>query len=105
MRFADPCVADPYIHDLVEEPDGSVTGTTPTGVYTAAHIRLHREDLKRWRRLRAQAVSDMPVFSALVGSLEQLSSLARNAEREELEARTYALRQYVSETKRRFGID
>ena len=74
LRFADPCATDPYIHDLVEEADGSVAGTTPTGIYTTAHIRLHREDLKRWRRLRAQAVRDIPVFAATVVSLEQLSS-------------------------------
>lgn len=105
MEFADPCVADPYSAHLIEETDGSVTGKTACGIYTAAHIRLHRGDLKRWRRLRAQALIDVPTFSALLAYLEQLHSVARDSDREEIQTRIEALRRYVAQTKRRFGIE
>jgi hypothetical protein len=104
MRFADPCEADPYLDHLVEAADGSVTGTTPCGIYTTAHIRLHRDDLKRWRRLRAQALTDLPVLTALAGYLEQLRAVARESEREELASRIIALRRYIEESRRRFRI-
>jgi hypothetical protein len=105
MHFVDPCVADPYIHDLSEEDDGSVTGTTPSGIYSSAHIRLHREELKRWRRLRAQALTDLPVLVASIGYFEQLRSVTPGSEHGELEARISVLKRYIEETKRRFGID
>ena len=105
MRFADPCATDPYVHDLVEEADGSVTGITPSGMYTRAHIRLHRADLKRWRRLRAQALTDLPVFAASIAYFEQLHSLTRGPEHEELATQISVLKSYVEETKRRFRID
>ena len=104
MRFADPCEADPYIHHLLEAADGGVTGTTPCGIYTAAHIRLHRDDLKRWRRLRAQVLTDLPILMALAAYLEQLRSGTRDSERAELAAPINALQSYIEESKRRFRI-
>jgi hypothetical protein len=104
LRFADPCQEDPYIHHLLEIADGSVTGTTTCGTYTAAHIRLHREDLKRWRRLRAQAVTDLPILTTLMNSLELLRSAARDAEQEELASQVHALRCYIEEAKGRFRV-
>ena len=104
MRFADPCEEDPYVDHLIETEDGGVKGTTPCGFYTTAHIRLHRDDLRRWRRQRAQALMDLPVFTALARSLEQLRSTTRDLEREELDARVRALNRYIEESKLRFGI-
>jgi len=104
MHFADPCEQDPYLHHLLETEDGSVKGTTPCGIYTAAHIRLHRDDLRRWRRLRAQALLDLPIFNSLARSLEQLRSVTRDSECEELEARVSALNRYIEESKLRFRI-
>ncbi len=57
MRFADPCEEDPYAHHFLETEDGGLKGTTLCGNYTIAHIRLHRDDLRNWRRLRAQALT------------------------------------------------
>ena len=48
---------------------------------------------------------DLPVFTASIGYLEQLHSLTRGWEREELAMRIIVLKRYIEETKRRFGID
>jgi hypothetical protein len=105
MQFADPCIADPYVHHLQEEVDGGVRGTSPCGVYTTAHIRLHREDLKRWRRLRAQALKDVPVLTILLGSLEQFRGVCLESERAEVEDKIGALKRYLDDAKQRFGVD
>jgi len=102
--FADPCQEDPYLHHLVENEDGSVNGATPCGTYTTAHIRLHRSDVNRWRRLRAQALVDLPILTAVAGSLELLRSAASESEREGLEARIEAIRRRIDDSKLRFGI-
>ena len=104
MRFADPCEEDPYIHHLVETDDGSVRGTTPCGVYTAAHIRLHRTDVSRWRRLRAEALVDLPNLIAMGRILEQLRLVASDSEREDLDAQIGALNRRIEESKVRFCI-
>jgi hypothetical protein len=105
MQFADPCVGDPYVQDLKEEADGSVKGITPSGAYTTAHIRLHREDVNRWRRLRAQARKDIPVFTVLIGSLEQLRLVALDPGRGEIDAQIEALNRYIADARNRFVID
>jgi hypothetical protein len=104
MQFADPCEADPYLEHLVEGADGGVTGKTPSGIYTAAHIRLHRNDLNRWRRLRAQLQIDLPLFAAMIGSLERLRSVSRGSILEELEVQIDGLKRHIEEAKNRFGI-
>jgi len=103
MRFADPCQEDPYQHHLVETEDGRVTGTTPCGAYTTAHIRLHRNDVNRWRRLRAQALVDLPLLTAVAGSLELIRSAAPEPDRQKLEAQIAAIRRRIDESKLRFG--
>lgn len=105
MQFADPCMEDPYVHHMPEEADGGVKGITPCGLYTAKHIRLYREGVRRWRRLRAQARKDVPLFTALMASLEQFRSVGVDSGREELEAQIDALKRYVADTKCRFGIE
>jgi uncharacterized protein (TIGR02646 family) len=103
-RFADPCQEDPYKEHLAEDADGGVTGTTPCGIYTTAHIRLHRESVKEWRRLRAQALIDLPVCTGVIGLLERLRAGAANSEREQLEAHITWLKDYIEEAKSRFRI-
>jgi hypothetical protein len=92
------------VEHLVEVADGGVTGKTPCGLYTSAHIRLHRNDLKRWRRLRTQAQTDLPVFTAMIASLERLRSVSRGSVLEDLDAQIGGLKRYIEEIKRRFGI-
>jgi hypothetical protein len=104
MRFADPCEEDPYVEHLVEHADGSVTGTTPCGIYTAAHVRLHRESVNEWRRLRAQALTDLRVFTGWIGLLEQLRSVTADSEQEQLEALITWLKHYIEGAKSRFRI-
>jgi hypothetical protein len=104
MRFADPCEEDPYIHHLAENADGSVKGTTRCGTYTNLHIRLHRDDIRRWRRLRAQGITDLPILTTLVAALEQLRSVTRDSENDEVAERINALRRLIEESRRRFRI-
>ncbi len=104
MRFADPCASDPYALDLQEEPDGGVSGITPSGAYTKAHIRLNRESVRKWRQLRAQARNDLPIFGALVASLEGLHNITSGREGDELASQITALKRYIEDAKHRFRI-
>lgn len=104
MQFSDPCQTDPYVLDLKEEPDGGVSGRTPRGAYTKAHIRLHRESVKKWRQLRAQARIDLPIFAALMVSLESLHSVTQGPESETLASQVSALQRYIEDAKRRFRL-
>lgn len=103
-RFADPSEEDPYVDHLLETEDGGVQGTTPCGTYPAAHIRLHRDDLRKWRRLRAQALTDLPVLTSVARFLEQRGSVVADSELEELEAQLNAINRRIEESKLRFGI-
>jgi hypothetical protein len=104
MRFADPCEEDPYLHHILETGDGGVQGATPCGAYTTAHIRLNRLDVSKWRRLRAQALADLPLLNNLARSLEQLRSVTLGSELQELEGSLGLIRRYIEDSQLRFGI-
>lgn len=104
MRFADPCEEDPYVHHFAERADGAVEGKTPCGRYTNAHIRLHRDSVKEWRRLRAEAIADLPMLTALAAYLEQLRSGIPDTTDFDFVGKIDALRRRIDESKRRFRI-
>jgi HNH endonuclease len=104
--FADPCEKDPYVHHLREREDGRLDGITPCGVYSNRHIRLDRNELQRWRRLRAEARRDLPRLTGVAQLLDQLISVAdaEQPERAETMERLAAIRRRIEESKLRFSI-
>jgi hypothetical protein len=105
QRFADPCVEDPYVHHLREREDGAVDELTPCGTYSNRHIRLARPELRRWRRLRSNALRDLPRLAAVARWLEQqVVAFGEGPDREETAARLEALTRHIEESKLRFSI-
>ena len=104
-RFADPCVEDPYVHHLRERENGAVEALTPCGVYSNGHIRLDREALRKWRRLRSEAREDLPELTALARLLQQVVSSSEGPARDKAADRLDALRRRVEETRSRFSIE
>jgi uncharacterized protein (TIGR02646 family) len=105
QRFADPCVEDPYVHHLREREDGTVEPLTSCGSYSNGHIRLDRQDVRKWRLLRAQSRRDLPILTGLAHLLEQIVSSSEGRAREEAAERLGALRQRIEESKLRFSIE
>lgn len=104
QRFADPCVEDPYVHHLRELEDGVVQEVTECGIYSSSHIRLNRDVLRRWRRLRTEARQDLPKLAAVARLLEQIVVSSDPSERDEAAERLSAIRRRVEESKLRFSI-
>jgi len=104
LRFADPCMEDPYLHHLREIQDGDLEELTSCGIYSNRHIRLNRPDLRRWRRLRAEARRDLPKLNVLIRLLAHLATSLDEPYREEVEDRLEALRRRIEESKQRFSI-
>jgi len=105
QRFADPCVEDPYVHHLRELEDGAVEGLTACGIYSNRHIRLDREDLRKWRRLRAQARRDLPRLTAVARLLEEVVSSSEGPARDKAVGGLGAIRRHIDESKLRFSIE
>jgi hypothetical protein len=103
LRFADPCEEDLWLHHLREREDGSVEEKTTCGAYSSRHIRLDREALRRWRRLRSEAQRDLPLLIETMHMLEQLrASLERPDAKAEV--RLIALKRRIEESRLRFSI-
>jgi len=102
--FADPCVEDPYIQHLHERDDGGLDEITECGVYSNRHIRLDRNELQRWRRLRAEARMDLPRLSGVAHLLEQILAVTDGTKRQEIEEQLAAVNRRIEESKLRFSI-
>jgi hypothetical protein len=106
QRFADPCLEDPYLQHLRERgEDGTVEELTACGVYSNRHIRLDRQTLRSWRRLRSEARSDLPKLTAVARLLEQIVASSEGPDRDEAAERLDALRRRIEESKLRFAIE
>ena len=107
MRFADPCAEDPYAHHLRERENGALDPLTSYGVYSSRHIRLDRDELQRWRRLRAEARVDSPRLTAIAELLDKLISLtdAMAPQHKEMVHNAAAIRRRIEESKLRYSID
>jgi hypothetical protein len=101
-RFADPCSEDPYAQHLKELQDGSLEALTSCGIYSNRHIRLDRHELQRWRRLRAEARTDIPRLTDVAQMLERLLVGSDGQEWQELQERLAAIRRRIEESKLRF---
>ena len=55
--FVDPCVRDPFKHDLSEESTGRVSARTEAGAYTLRRLSLNRPELIRFR-VRRRSIGD-----------------------------------------------
>jgi HNH endonuclease len=106
-RFADPCEEDLYTDHVHENEDGKLDALTSCGTYSSSHIRLNRNELQRWRRLRSEARNDLPLLTDLARWLDKhiSTSDASAAEREEMAARLTAVRRRIDQSKRRFSIE
>jgi 5-methylcytosine-specific restriction endonuclease McrA len=105
QRFADPCVEDPYVHHLRErDEDGAVEELTACGIYSNRHIRLDRPALRRWRRLRSEALRDLPKLTGIARMLEQVVASSERPDRDEAAERLGALSRSIEESKVRFSI-
>lgn len=106
VRFADPCVEDAFVDHLRERDDGTLDELTACGSYSSRHIRLDRNELQRWRRLRVEARGDLPRLIQVAQLLEVLVSgtEAGAPEREEMAENLAAIRRRIEESKRRFSI-
>lgn len=101
VSFADPCAEDPYIIHLRERSDGGVDAATRCGAYTNDHIRLSREEVRKWRRARTQAKQDLPVLEALADRLRVTAAISRDEAEEEVQA---ALDRRIQEIRSRFAL-
>jgi uncharacterized protein (TIGR02646 family) len=99
LRFADPCVEDPYVHHLREREDGALEALTACGAYSNGHLRLDRKDVREWRSLRAQARRDLPRLESVARFLEQWPA------REQVAEELSAVRRRIAESKIRFSIE
>ena len=104
LRFADPCEEDLFVQHLREEEDGALTDLTACGSYSKAHIRLDRDDLKRWRRLRSKFRRDLPGLTAIARGLEELLNAPAGFDRERIEQELDVLRRWIEESKLRFSV-
>jgi len=98
-------VEDPYVHHLRERENGAVEALTPCGVYSNRHIRLDRQALRKWRRLRSEARQDLPVLTRMARQLEQIVSSSEGPAREELAKELGAIRRRIEESRLRFSIE
>lgn len=105
QRFADPCMEDPYVHHLRELEDGGVQELTECGIYSSGHIRLGRDALRKWRRLRTEARQDLPKLAAVARFLEQIVSSCDPPDRDDAAGRLSAVRRRIEESKLRFSIE
>jgi uncharacterized protein (TIGR02646 family) len=107
VRFADPCVEDAFADHLHERDDGTLDELTACGSYSNRHIRLDRNELQRWRRLRAEARRDLPRLTQVAQLLDILvSDTGVSAPgREEMAENLDAIRRRIEESKRRFSIE
>jgi hypothetical protein len=102
-RFADPCVEDPYVDHLREIDGGGLEELTPCGVYSNAHVRLDRPELKAWRSLRRQARDDLPVLIAAEDTLRR-ALLMFPSEQRAIQTQMAALGRRIEETRTRFSL-
>lgn len=104
-RFADPCMEDPYLSHLREAEGGGLEELTPCGVYSNAHIRLSRSELRTWRLSRRQAREDLPLLRAAEQTLKKaLSMFQEETEQQAIQAQLDALRRRIEEIRRRFSL-
>lgn len=106
LRFADPCAEDLYLTHARERPTGAVEPLTRCGIYTVRHIRLDRDEIRRWRRLRDQAREDVPRLTAVLRMLETLVSAPETGpqEREQILDRLHAIKRHIEDSQSRFSI-
>ena len=107
LLFADPCAEDLYTEHLRERENGALQALTVCGIYSSRHIRLDRSELLRWRRLRAEARTDLPRFAGLARFLDSLISLPDTPapKREEIAMQLEAVKRRIEESKRRFSLE
>jgi hypothetical protein len=105
LRFADACSEDLYSDHLHECENGTLDTVTACGTYSNRHIRLERNELIRWRRLRAEARKDLPQLIHLLQKLISVADIAGAAEREEMAGSLAALRRRIEDSKLRFSIE
>ena len=96
---------DPYVHHLRERENGAVEALTPCGAYSNRHIRLDRETLRKWRRLRSEARQDLPILARMAHQLEEVVSSSEGPSREKAAERLGALRRRIEESRLRFSIE
>lgn len=104
-RFVDPCVEDPYLHHLREREEGTLDELTVCGSYSNVHIRLDRQDVRKWRVLRSQARRDLPLLTGMVRVLEQVVSSSEGRARDEAAGQLGAIKRRIEESKLRFSIE
>jgi hypothetical protein len=102
-RFADPCVEDPYVLHLRETEGGGVEELTPCGVYSSAHIRLNRPELRNWRVSRRQAREDLPLWLKVEQYLKSISELEADTEQQTIRALA-AIGRRIEESRLRFSL-
>lgn len=73
--FPDPCAADPYVDDLLEDRDGVLAARTAAGEYAIEMIRLNREPLLRFRRRRIACAERLASYRELAKSIEMPESV------------------------------
>jgi hypothetical protein len=99
-------VEDAFVDHLRERDDATLDELTACGTYSNRHIRLDRNELLRWRRLRVEARRDLPL---LTGTAQLLDRLVFNVDpstpgHDEIAEKLAAVRRRIEESKRRFSI-
>jgi len=107
MRFADPCAEDLCALHLRERETGALDALTPCGAYSSRHIRLDREELRRWRRLRSEARQDLQWLRRTEEFIEKSMSITdtNSPQCEEMANCLSAIRRRIEESKLRFSIE
>jgi hypothetical protein len=75
-------------------------------MYTVRHIRLDRDQIRRWRRLRNQAREDVPMLTAVLRMLETLMSVPETGpqERQQILDRLAAIKRQIEDSQSQFSI-
>ena len=102
-QFADPCTGDPYATHLKERADGSLDAITRSGEYTNDHIRLSREEVRRWRVARKQAELDLPLLQATIEMLGRIPALSDDTAEENARSLA-AIARRIQEIRVRFVL-
>ncbi len=78
--FIDPCLRDPFVHDLSEGSNGLLSTRTEAGSYTLRRLSLNRPELIRFRVRRAKIGARIDNLRQAVGGPEsQLDAARRQA--------------------------
>ena len=89
IRFADPCIEDPYTVHLSIQPSGDLKPTSEVGSYTLEIIRLNREECRRFRTNRSDLISAIREYRSVLadqdGPVDMVDSLRRALDRAEAE--------------------